>query len=73
MQLTADILEDYDTWKNAQDYPEKTPEAYLKHLSIGQQLINWANVVNYIDIGIYDGIDANEVLVSIRADLMQDV
>ena len=48
MELTAQALEDYDTWKAQAKFADTDPDTYLRELRDAKVLQNWYNVVRTI-------------------------
>jgi len=45
MELTAQALEDYETWKAQAKFADTDPDTYLRELRDAKVLQNWYNVV----------------------------
>lgn len=45
MELTAQALEDYDTWKAQAKYLDTDPDAYMSELRDAKVIQNWYTVV----------------------------
>jgi len=45
MELTAQALEDYETWKAQAKFEDTSPETYMTQLRDAKVLQNWYNVV----------------------------
>ena len=51
MELTAQALEDYETWKARAKFEDTSPETYIGQMRDAKVLQNWYNVVTSLAAG----------------------